>query len=121
MVNLFEMITTQERLSLNLALAGMQQEAVALAEDAIATARSWARDPGATAESLRELPRAYAAMAATLGAAGKRGEARKWYRAATEEWNNLRSKGMNFPDCEDEIEEARRGAEEPSPALPLRH
>jgi tetratricopeptide (TPR) repeat protein len=109
MTNLLESIKVQEWLSLSLARDGREQEALALAQDAIGKTRSLADDPGATLESRRELPRAYAAMAAACVALGKHDEARKWYRAATVEWDKLASKGLNSPDDEDEIADAGKG------------
>jgi len=101
--NWLELIKVQEWLSLSLARGGGQAEAIGLARDAIAKARLLG---DATVESRRELPRAYAAMAATCGALGKREEARQWYRAAVAEWEKVGSS----PDSEEEIAEARRGA-----------
>jgi len=105
-----ELIKVQEWLSLNLARAGQEPEAIALAQDAIGKARSVAENAAATPESWRELPRAYAAMAVTCGVLGKRDEVRKWYRAAAAEWEKIGSKGFYFPDSEQEIAEARKGA-----------
>jgi tetratricopeptide (TPR) repeat protein len=107
-VNLYEFITTQERLSLALARASQAAEAVALAGDAIARTRVLAGDRGATPESARELPRAYAAMAATYDALGKHEEARRWYRGASGEWEKVQVRGLYSPDSEGEIEEARK-------------
>jgi len=107
--NLLESIKVQEWLSLSLARAGREREALALAQDAIGKTRSLADDSGATMETWRELPRAYAAMAAACGALGKHGEARKWYRAATVEWDKMAAKGLYSPDSEAEIADARKG------------
>ena len=109
-LNLLEFIKVQEWLSLNLARLGQAPEAVALVRDSVARARSLAEDPAATAESWRELPRAYAAMADTCAALGRRDEARQWYRAATAEWDKMAQKGMSFPDSQQEIADARKGA-----------
>ena len=111
-----ELIKVQAWLSLSLARGRQEKESVALALDAIDKARLLAGEAGAKAESWRELPRAYAAMAATYGALGNRREARNWYRAAVTEWEKLDAKGVSTPDSEPEIEEARRGAS----AIPLR-
>jgi tetratricopeptide (TPR) repeat protein/tRNA A-37 threonylcarbamoyl transferase component Bud32 len=114
--NVLELIKVEEWLSLSLAHAGQGGEAIALAKDAIGKAQSLAEDAGATPESQGELPRSYAAMAATCDALGQRVEARKWYRTATAEWEKMGSKGLSAPESEQEIEEARRGAS----ALPSR-
>jgi tetratricopeptide (TPR) repeat protein len=108
--NVLELIKVQQWLSMTLARAGREPEAVALAQDGIAKARSVAGEPGATPESWRELPRAYAAMADTYRALGKHNEARKWYRVALTEWEKMGCKGVYFPDSEQEIEDARKGA-----------
>jgi tetratricopeptide (TPR) repeat protein/tRNA A-37 threonylcarbamoyl transferase component Bud32 len=108
--NLLEMIKLQEWLSLSLGRAGQETEALALAQEAIGQVRRLDGDAGATAETLREWPRAYAALAATYDALGRRDEARNWYRAATTEWSKLAAKGLNFPDSEQEREDAWRGA-----------
>jgi eukaryotic-like serine/threonine-protein kinase len=109
MTNQLELIKVQEWLSVSLARGGQEAEAISLAQDAVGKTRLLADDAGATAETLRELPRAYAAMAATCGALGKSGEARKWYRAATSEWEKLSSRGLYFPDSAEEKEEAIKG------------
>jgi tetratricopeptide (TPR) repeat protein len=106
----FELLKVQEWLSLGLARSGQEAESLALAEDAILKARSLADDVRARPESWREVPRAYAALAATYGALGKRADARKWYRVATVEWEKMIAQGLYFPDTEEEIADARRGA-----------
>jgi tetratricopeptide (TPR) repeat protein/tRNA A-37 threonylcarbamoyl transferase component Bud32 len=110
MTNQLEVIKVQEWLSLNLARAGQAPEAMALAEDSVRKARSLAVAAGVTPERGRELPRAYAAMAATCDALGKRAEARKWYLAAVAEWEKMIANGPYFPDNEQELEDARKGA-----------
>jgi tetratricopeptide (TPR) repeat protein len=110
MTNVFEVVKVQEWLAFALARAGHETEAVHLAQDAIASARFLAGAVSATPESWRELPRSHAAMAAAYDALGKRAEAQKWYRSATLEWEKLISKGMRFPDSEQEIAEARKGS-----------
>ena len=110
MTDQLELIKVQEWLSLTLARGGEEREAVALAQDVIGKAQAVAGDVGATPERGRELPHAFSAMAATCDALGKRSEARKWYRAAVVEWEKLISKGLYFPDSEQELENARKGA-----------
>lgn len=108
--NRFELLKVQEWLSVALARGGQEAEALALAEDAIGKARLLADDVRARPESWREVPRAYAAMAASYGALGRRADARKWYRVATVEWEKMIAQGLYFPDTEEEIADARRGA-----------
>jgi tetratricopeptide (TPR) repeat protein len=110
MTDLLELMKVQEWLSLSLARVGQRTEAVSLAQDVIGRARSLANETNATAESSRELPRAYAAMAATCGALGQRAEERKWYRTASAEWEKMVSQGLNFPESGQEIEDARKRA-----------
>lgn len=85
MTDQLELIKVQEWLSLTLARGGEEREAVALAADAVGKAQASASAADATPERGRELPRAYAAMAATYRALGKQGEARKWYQASVAE------------------------------------
>jgi tetratricopeptide (TPR) repeat protein/tRNA A-37 threonylcarbamoyl transferase component Bud32 len=110
MTNQLELIKVQEWLALRLARGGQEPEAVALGREAISKARLLATDASATPESWRELPRAYAAMASICGTFGKHVEERTWYRDAAAEWEKILLKGLIFPDSEQEIEDAKRGA-----------
>ena len=105
--NLLEFIKVRQWLSLSLARAGQEAEARSLAQDAIDRARKLTANRAATPESLRELPRAYAAMAETCDALHNRAEAHKWYRVAATEWDGLTSRGVQFPDSAAEIQYAR--------------
>jgi tRNA A-37 threonylcarbamoyl transferase component Bud32/tetratricopeptide (TPR) repeat protein len=105
-----ELLRVQEWLSLALARSGQKTEAIALADDAIARAHVLKSDTGSNQESWRELARAYAAKAATLGALRQPAEARGWNRTATEEWDKMIAHGLNFPDSVEEIETARKGS-----------
>jgi len=109
-MNTLELIKVQQWLALSLAHRGEAREAVALARDCVDKAESAAGSPDATPESWRELPRAYFAMADTYRSLGKRDEARRWYRAALVEWDKVAAKGVEFPDSDEELAEARRGA-----------
>ena len=109
-MNLLELMKVREWLSVNLAHTGQATEAIAQGQEAIERARALAADTAATPESWRELPRAYASMAATFEALGKREESRNLYRAATAEWEKMASKGVSLPDSQDEIDAARKGA-----------
>jgi eukaryotic-like serine/threonine-protein kinase len=108
--NLLELIKVQEWLSRSLARAGEGPEAVALARDSIERARLLPGGPAATPESGRELPKAYSALAMVYDALGKHNDARKWYRASSEEWEKMRVNGVNLMDSQAEIEDARKGA-----------
>ena len=109
-VNQLELIKVERWLADNLARSGEEQQSLALAQDAISKAKAVAGDVSATPESWSELPRAYTAMAETCRTLGKQAEARQWYRTALTEWDKMRAKGVDFPEAEPEIEEARKGA-----------
>jgi hypothetical protein len=49
-------------------------------------------------------------MASICGTFGKHVEERTWYRDAAAEWEKILLKGLIFPDSEQEIEDAKRGA-----------
>jgi tetratricopeptide (TPR) repeat protein len=108
--NVLELIKVQEWLSLSLAKAGRKAEALEVVEGAVANARFLADQGRGAPESRRELPRAYAAVGMIYDVLGQRSEARKSYRSATVEWEKMISQGLHFPDSEQEIEDARKGA-----------
>jgi tetratricopeptide (TPR) repeat protein len=113
-----ELLKVQRMLVDSLARTGKAQESLALANDLIAKARSVVNQAGRGEEMARsgadlELPRAYTAMADTCLLLRKRDEARKWYRLALTEWETMRSAGfVSSPDLEEEMEQARKGAEQ---------
>jgi tetratricopeptide (TPR) repeat protein len=103
-----ELLKIQRMLVHNLARMGQERESLSLAQDLIVKARSVAGQAGPRQEMLRrELPRAYAAMATTCRALGKREEARTWYRNAIAEWEAMLSAGLSSPETESEIGEAK--------------
>ncbi len=107
---LLEVIKVQRWLADALTRAGDHAEALALARAGIDKSRPLAGATGTTPEAWRELPRAYAAMGDICRSARQPGEARRWYREAAAEWEKISAAGWHFPDSEQEIAEARRGA-----------
>ncbi|HEY2016850.1 MAG TPA: hypothetical protein VGH38_25270, partial [Bryobacteraceae bacterium] len=105
-----ELLKVHRMMAAGLALAGQENEALAVAREAIGQARSLAGDAGSRQELLRrELPRAYVSMASACKVLGKREEAGKWYRMAMGEWDGMRSEGLLSPDTELEIRDSRKG------------
>jgi hypothetical protein len=109
-VHQFEVIKVERWLVDNLARSGEEKESMALAQDGIVKSKSVAGDMRASPDAWRELPRAYATMAATCRTFGRQAEARQWYRAAFEAWQKMRANGYGFPESAAEIEQARKGA-----------
>ena len=105
-----EVLKVQRWLIEALARAGDGAEAEKLARKGIEASQLVAAGKNPTPESWRELPRAFQAMGDVWRVRRNAAEARNWYAKAAGEWDRIATRGLHFPEDDEEAAEARRGA-----------